>query len=294
VGGEVKVNGRCVSRSSTRVAAGDTISVSVPPDVQPLRRATLAERADLDLDVLFEDDYLLAINKPAGLVVHPTHAHASGTLLNALMWHARTWPADHRPSIVGRLDKLTSGVVMVAKTKVMHAALQRAMSGDDCAKEYLGVVYGRVNPPSGRIVLRLARDREDRRKVAASANVGAASITYYERVARVAAPPVGLALLRCRLGTGRTHQIRAHLAAQGFPLVGDPVYTEPRWAAIADAELSAVVRAFPRQALHAWRLSLVHPIGRHTLTIEAPLPSDISMLLDVSGLRSAWPGSHAL
>jgi 23S rRNA pseudouridine1911/1915/1917 synthase len=262
--------------------------VSVPPDVQPLRRATLAERGDLDLDVLFEDDYLLAINKPAGLVVHPTHAHASGTLLNALMWHARTWPADHRPSIVGRLDKLTSGVVMVAKTAMMHAALQRAMSGDDCAKEYLGVVYGRVNPPSGRIVLRLARDQEDRRKVAASANVGAASITYYERVARVDAPPVGLALLRCRLGTGRTHQIRAHLAAQGFPLVGDPVYTGPRRVAIADAELSAVLRAFPRQALHAWRLSLVHPIARHTLTIEAPLPSDISMLLDVSGLQSAW------
>jgi 23S rRNA pseudouridine1911/1915/1917 synthase len=238
--------------------------------------------------VLFEDDYLLAVNKPAGLVVHPTHAHASGTLLNALMWHARAWPADRRPSIVGRLDKLTSGVVMVAKTAVMHAALQRGMSGDDCVKEYLGVVYGRVTPPSGRIVLRLARDREDRRKVAASASAGAPSVTYYERVARVAAPPVGLALLRCRLDTGRTHQIRAHLAAQGFPLVGDPVYTGPRWAAISDAELSAVLQAFPRQALHAWRLSLVHPIARHRLAIEASLPSDMSMLLNVSGLESAW------
>jgi 23S rRNA pseudouridine1911/1915/1917 synthase len=241
-----------------------------------------------DLDVLFEDEYLLAIDKPAGLVVHPTHAHASGTLLNFLLWHARTWPAGQRPSIVGRLDRLTSGVVMVAKTAVMHAALQRATSGDACAKEYLGVVYGRVTPASGRIALRLARDRDDRRKVAASANVGAASITYYERVARVAAPRAGLALLRCRLETGRTHQIRAHLAATGFPLVGDSVYTGPRWADIVDPELSAALRAFPRQALHAWRVSLAHPITRHRLAIEAPLPSDMSLLLGVSGLQAAW------
>jgi 23S rRNA pseudouridine1911/1915/1917 synthase len=285
------VNGRIVSRCSSRVAAGDNISVSLPPDAEPRRTPILAARADLD--VLFEDEYLLAINKPAGQVVHPTHAHASGTLLNALLWRGRSWPSGHRPSIVGRLDKLTSGIVMVAKTAAMHAALQRAMSAPDCDKDYLGVVYGRVNPAAGRIVLRLARDGNDRRKVIASMNVGAPSITHYERLARVAAPAVGLALLRCRLTTGRTHQIRAHLAAHGLPLVGDPVYTPPRWRDIKDPELSKTLGAFSRQALHAWRLSLVHPITRAALALETPLPADICMLLNTSGLQAAWnPGRN--
>jgi 23S rRNA pseudouridine1911/1915/1917 synthase len=236
------------------------------------------------LSVLYEDEYLLAVDKPAGVVSHPTYKHDAGTVLNALVWRARTWPAPQRPSLVGRLDKLTSGVVLVAKTAAVHAALQRVMISASGEKDYLAVVYGRVNRIRGRIALRLGRNREDLRKVAASQTTGAESVTLFERFGRVAAPHVGLSLLRCRLVTGRKHQIRAHLAASGWPIVGDPAYGESRAAAIADPALAAVVQAFPRQALHAWRVAFVHPITSERLCIEAPLPRDLEGLLRASGL----------
>jgi 23S rRNA pseudouridine1911/1915/1917 synthase len=243
----------------------------------------------LGLNVLYEDDYLLAIDKPAGIVVHPGYGNTEGTVMNALLWHARGWQELQRPSVVGRLDKLTSGVVVVAKTADLHARLQRAMASPDCDKEYLAVVYGRVNVARGRIALRLARDPQDRRKVVASTTVGAESLTRFERVARVAAPAVGLTLLRCRLVTGRTHQIRVHLAASGWPLVGDPIYGDAaRASRIGDAGLAAVVQAFSRQALHAWRVAFAHPISHTRLCVEAPVPADLDALLDASGLASPF------
>ena len=141
------------------------------------------------------------------------------------------------------------------------------------------MVYGRVNVARGEIDLRLGRDRGDRRRVVGSATVGAPSLTRFERLARVAAPRAGLSLLRCRLATGRTHQIRVHLAARGWPLVGDPAYGEPRWSQIADPTLAATLRAFPRQALHAWRVGLIHPVTGARLEIEAPVPDDLKELL---------------
>ena len=278
--GQVTVNGARVRRVSTRAALGDVVAI-VLPLTEP-RRATEGE--EVALDVLFEDDYLLALNKPAGVVVHPTYKHLSGTVLNALLWRARAWPEAHRPSIVGRLDKLTSGIVVVAKTAAAHASLQRAMMSNDCAKDYLAVVYGRVNVARGLIDLRLERDRGDRRKVVASATLGAPSLTRFERIARVAAPNAGLSLLRCRLVTGRTHQIRVHLAARGWPIVGDPTYGEPRWKNVRNPSLATLLRAFPRQALHAWRLSLVHPLTGERLSIEAPVPDDIESLIEAGGL----------
>jgi 23S rRNA pseudouridine1911/1915/1917 synthase len=204
--------------------------------------------------------------------------------MNALLWHARAWPAPQRPSLVSRLDKLTSGIIVVAKTAPAHAALQRAMARADAEKDYLAIVYGRVNVARGEIDLRLATDRTDRRKVVASATLGAESLTRFERLARVAAPRAGLSLLRCRLVTGRTHQIRVHLAARGWPLAGDATYGEPRWSQIDDPLLAATLRAFPRQALHAWRVALTHPITRQRLTIEAPVPADLTALMQASGL----------
>jgi 23S rRNA pseudouridine1911/1915/1917 synthase len=280
--GVVTVNGRRVCRTASRIASGDLVAVAIPHAAEATRSPMQAARGHLDL--LFEDDYLLATNKPAGLVVHPTHAHPSGTLMNALLWHARRWPSTHRPSIVGRLDKLTSGIVVVAKTATMHAVLQRVMTASDSEKEYLAIVYGRVNVAAGRIGLRLSRDRIDRRKVVASEHRGVESLTRFERLGRMPAPRAGLALLRCRLVTGRTHQIRAHLAARGWPLVGDPVYGEPRWSQVVDPPLADALRAFPRQALHAWRLALVHPVTRARLELQAPLPLDMQGLLDISGL----------
>jgi 23S rRNA pseudouridine1911/1915/1917 synthase len=288
--GQVTVNGALVRRAAARAAVGDVVAVTLP-DAAP-RRVMAAE--DVRLDVLYEDEHLLALDKPAGVVVHPSYRNTEGTVMNALLWHARGWPAPQRPSLVGRLDKLTSGVVVVAKTAAIHAALQRAMASSRSAegsggagseKDYLAVVYGRVNVARGEIDLRLGRDRGDRRRVVGSATVGAPSLTRFERLARVAAPHVGLSLLRCRLATGRTHQIRVHLAARGWPLVGDPEYGEPRWSQIAEPTLAATLRAFPRQALHAWRVGLIHPLTGAALEIEAPVPDDLNALLTTSGLN---------
>ena len=282
-GGCVTINGATVRRTSARAALGDRVAIDVPPDADAPRAPIAAE--EVRLDILYEDDHLLAVDKPAGVVMHPTYKNPAGTLLNALLWHARRWPAGARPSLVGRLDKLTSGVVVVAKNAAMHAALQRAMASQDAEKDYLAVVYGRVNVARGRIDLRLAKDRRDQRRVVASKSVGAESLTRFERLARAAAPNAGLSLLRCRLVTGRTHQIRVHLAARGWPIVGDPVYGEPRWADVVDRTLAATLREFPRQALHAWRISLTHPVTRQRVTLEAAPPRDLEELLSAANLE---------
>jgi 23S rRNA pseudouridine1911/1915/1917 synthase len=280
--GLVTVNGAPVRRVSTRAALGDVVSVMLPDETP---RAVMAAE-DVRLDVLYEDDYLLAIDKPAGVVVHPTYKNTAGTTMNALLWHARMWPAPQRPSLVSRLDKLTSGVIIVARTAAAHAALQRALAHADSAKDYLAVVYGRVNVARGEIDLRLGTDQSDRRKVVASTTAGAESLTRFARLARVAAPRAGLSLLRCGLATGRTHQIRVHLAARGWPLVGDPMYGEPRWEQVTDPLLAATLRAFPRQALHAWRVAFTHPLTRERLTIEAPMPVDLEDLIKAAGLST--------
>jgi 23S rRNA pseudouridine1911/1915/1917 synthase len=276
--GQVTVNGTAVRRVAARAARGDVMAVALPCAAP--RIAMAAE--DVRFDVLYEDDHLLALDKPAGVVVHPTYKHPKGTVMNALLWHARAWPATQRPSLVGRLDKLTSGIIVVAKTAAVHAALQRTSISSE--KDYLAVVYGRMNVAGGQIDLRLGRDCSDRRRVVASATVGAPSLTRFERLARVAAPRAGLSLLRCRLATGRTHQIRVHLAARGWPLVGDPAYGEPRWSQVIDPALAATLQAFPRQALHAWRVAITHPVTHDRLLLEAPVPHDLEGLLTASGL----------
>jgi 23S rRNA pseudouridine1911/1915/1917 synthase len=280
--GAVLVNGQPVRRPATRAAHGDMIVVSLPA---PRPRMTMQPEA-APLEVIFEDEHLLAVNKPPGLVVHPTFRHPSGTLMNALLWRARTWPSAQRPSLVGRLDRLTSGIVLVAKTRAMHAAVQRTLARTVSEKSYLAVVYGRVPRPRGTIDVGLRRDADDRRRVVVSARDGAPSLTEFERLARVAAPRAGLSLLRCRLVTGRMHQIRVHLAARGWPIVGDPQYGEPRWSHVADPALADVLREFPRQALHAWMLSFPHPAGGARVQMAAPLPSDLTALLRAASLYS--------
>ena len=283
--GLVTVNDTTVRRVSTRAALGDLVAIDLPDEAP---RAVMAAE-DVRLDVLYEDDDLLAVNKPAGLVVHPTFKHVASTLMNALLWHGRTWPAPRRPSLVSRLDKLTSGIIVVAKTASAHAGLQRAMARADSEKDYLAVVYGRVNVARGEIALRLGTDHSDRRKVVASETMGAESLTRFERLGRVAAPRAGVSLLRCRLVTGRTHQIRVHLAARGWPIVGDATYGEPRWSQVVDPILAATLHAFPRQALHAWRVAFTHPFTRERLALEAPIPQDIAALLDAAGLPTSTP-----
>jgi len=208
------------------------------------------------LEILFEDEWLLAVDKPAGLVVHPTYKNVAGTLLDEL--RAARPGADL--SVAGRLDKLTSGIVVVAKSPTVHAALQRAWPG--AVKEYLAVVEGLVEDDRGEINLPLGTDPADRRRRIVRAD-GAPSITRFECLARVA----GRSVLRCRVVTGRRHQIRVHFAAKGWPIVGDAVY-------------GTAVEGLSRHALHASRLALRHPLSRQPLTIEAKIPADLTRVID--------------
>jgi 23S rRNA pseudouridine1911/1915/1917 synthase len=226
------------------------------------------------LEVLYEDDVLLAVNKPAGLVVHPTYKNPAGTLLDMLRGGERGGDPSIRFFLAGRLDRLTSGVVVAVKSQDAYVAIQRAWS--EATKDYLAVVCGRVEPVCGDIDLRLGPDPYDRRRRVVSETSGAPSLTRFERLAFADLPPAGLSLLRCRLVTGRRHQIRVHLAARGWPIVGDSLYGRP------------APPLFPRQALHAWRVAFTHPITRARLTIEAPVPADLEALLAASGLSALF------
>ena len=283
--GRVSVNGAPVRRVSARAAHGDVLTIVLPASADRGASCGVMAAEQINLDILYEDDCVIALNKPARRVMHPTCRHPTGTVMNALLWYARAWPAPQRPSLVQRLDKLTSGIAIVAKSRAVHAALQRTLTSGRGEKDYVAVVYGRVGMARGTIDFRLGRDRNDRRRMIASPSEGAPSQTAFERLDSVRAPRVGLSLLRCRLLTGRMHQIRVHLAARGWPLVGDPVYGQPRWLEIEDPDLAATLRGFPRQALHSWRIGLTHPVTRARLVVEAPPPRDFLDLLGACGFR---------
>ena len=215
------------------------------------------------LSIIYEDKWVIVLDKPPGIVVHPTYKNWSGTLLNAVLWHVRE-RADAQPGILTRLDKDTSGLVVMALTPDVHATMQRDGAAGRVRKEYLAVVRGTPEPSRGRIVLPLGRDLTDRRRVVVTPD-GAYGETRYEVIAQLEG---GLSLLRCKLVTGRTHQIRVHLASRGWPVFGDRLYGEP------DATIA-------RQALHAWRVSLPHPVTRQSLELDAPVPEDLSRLIGV-------------
>jgi len=208
------------------------------------------------LSIIYEDDWMLVANKPPGIVVHPTYKNTSGTLLNAVLWRVRDRPGA-QPGILTRLDKDTSGLVVIALTPDLHATMQKDASAGRMAKQYLAIVVGAPDPKQGEIILPLARDLNDRRRVVVTPE-GASCETRYD----VLSTCEGHSIVRCELVTGRTHQIRVHLAARGWPIVGDRVYGEP------DARIA-------RQALHAWRVSLLHPVTRQPLELEAPIPADM-------------------
>jgi len=260
--GAVTVDGRPASRPSIRVREGAAIAVAIPSSAT--RRAR-PEGEPGPLAVLYEDASLLALNKPPGVVVHPTYKQLSGTLLNAILWHVRE-RGDARPGILTRLDKDTSGIVIVALTPDAHATMQRDAAAGRISKHYLAVVAGTPRPARGRIALALGRDTVDRRRVVVTTG-GAASETQYEVLtSTVRGGRDVLSLVRCELVTGRTHQIRVHLASSGWPIVGDRVY-------------GTVDDAIPRQALHAWRVALPHPVTRQPIELETPMPEDMRKLI---------------
>ena len=228
--------------------------------------ADLAE--DIALAVVFEDEALIVIDKPAGLVVHPGNGNASGTLLNALLHHAPQLAGIPRAGIVHRLDKDTSGLLVVAKTLTAQTDLVRQMQARSVRRHYLALALGTVER-DGTVDAPLGRHAVQRTKMAIVRAGGKEARTHYavlERFARAT-------LLECRLETGRTHQIRVHLASIKHPLAGDPVYGKSK---SGDARLDA----FPRQALHAWKLALRHPATAGEMAWESPLPADFAQLLE--------------
>ena len=278
--GRVTINGHIVLRVAARAALGDQIAVQLPDDVRP--SPVLPEEGAIER--LYEDDELLVVNKPAGVVSHPTFRHLTGSLVNTLLWHARAWPPDQRPSLVGRLDKLTSGAVVVAKTTRTHARLQRILASSRSVKSYLAVVYGPMTREHGEVTLRLRRQADDRRRVVATSDDGLASLTRFERLAQADAAGCPVALVRCQLATGRMHQIRVHMKASGWPLIGDPKYGEPRWQRAQPGPVRDALETFDRQALHAWKVSFAHPSTGDRIEVTAPVPADLCQLLEACGL----------
>ncbi len=259
-GGFVRRNGNA-ARPRDAVATGDVVVVDEPA-VEKLE--TKAEA--IPLDVLFEDEDLVVINKPAGLVVHPGAGNREGTLVNALLSHCTNLSGIggiERPGIVHRLDKETSGCIVVAKNDAAHHELTRQFAGRTVLKIYAALVFGRVAKGSGIIEAPIARHRVHRQRMAVTASGGRAAKTEY-RVVRSGARG---SLVECTLHTGRTHQIRVHMHHIGHPVLGDKVYGKR-----AAADL-------PRQMLHAWKLGFHHPRTGEWQQFEAPLPNDFAVAL---------------
>jgi 23S rRNA pseudouridine1911/1915/1917 synthase len=286
--GAVRLSGASAKRSHV-VRTGDEVEVEVP---EP--RTSIVQAEEIPLSVLYEDEHLLAIDKPAGLVVHPAPGHASGTLVNALLHHVRDLHGiggELRPGIVHRLDRNTSGVLLVAKTDLAHASLSHQMKRRSMRKEYLALVAGVPRVRKGEVTFAIGRDPRDRKRMKAfrateEPPAGARQArTLYEIEREWFA--LGLTLLRCRLVTGRTHQIRVHLAASGLPVVGDPVYGRPRYDRVREPALKKRLAEFPRQALHAERVAFRHPASNQPIEIAAPLPEDLRNLLDAIDAASA-------
>ena len=252
-------------------AVAGTYEVSIP---EP--RPAHNEAQDIALDIVFEDDHLLVVDKPAGMVVHPAAGNADGTLVNALLHHCAGRLSGiggvARPGIVHRIDKDTSGLLVVAKTDVAHEGLAAQFARHSIDRRYLAIAAARPNPASGTVDAPLARSAANRKKIAVvEANRGKRAVTHY----RIVRPLRDAALVECRLETGRTHQVRVHMASIGHPLLGDPVYGRTR---PAHREILKELN-FHRQALHAAALGFTHPVSKQNLSFESALPSDIQELL---------------
>ncbi|WP_370032728.1 RluA family pseudouridine synthase [Qipengyuania mesophila] len=272
--GMVEIAGATARSGSAKVDAGTAFSIALPPP-EPLT----AEPQDIPLEVVFEDQHLIVVNKPAGMVVHPAAGNRDGTLVNALLFHCKGQLSGingvARPGIVHRIDKDTSGLLVVAKSDAAHEGLARQFADHSIVRRYLAVCAGHPNPPSGTISGRIGRSDKDRKKMTVlpdDASRGKHAVTHFETLQRLDQA----ALIECRLETGRTHQVRIHCASIGHALLGDPVYgrTPKALKPLLD-ELG-----FRRQALHAARLGFRHPISAETLDFCAELPPDMRELID--------------
>ena len=257
----VTLNGKNV-KASQAVAEGDEIRMCVPP-AQELN----IEAQDIPLDILYEDQDVVVINKARGMVVHPASGNYTGTLVNALLYHCKNLSGINgviRPGIVHRLDKDTTGVIVVAKNDAAHISLSEQIQTKSARRTYLVVVRGNVKQDSGRVETLIGRDSKDRKKMAVVSKNGRDAITEYEVMERFGR----FTLLRCRLLTGRTHQIRVHLEYLGYPVVGDPKYSPQK-----------TPFSINGQALHSHELTFKHPRTGEEMSFTAPLPEDMKKII---------------
>ncbi len=273
--GQLRRDGVVVVDASEPVRAGAAYILSVPP-VQPAQPVP----QQIPLTILYEDADLIVIDKPAGLVVHPAPGNEDGTLVNALLAHCAGTLAsiggERRPGIVHRLDKDTSGVMVVAKNEQAMLGLSAAFAARDLDRAYVALCWGVPSPAEGAIEAAIGRDPRDRKRMAIRARGGGKPARTLYRTIRTWSAAVSK--LECRLETGRTHQIRVHLASKGHPLVGDPVYLRriPPGARVFSGELGRQLLDFPRQALHAGRLGFAHPRTGRSISFATPLPDDMA------------------
>ncbi len=274
--GKVSLDGKPVRQASAK-SAGGVFAIEVPAPVD-----ARAAPQEIALTVVYEDEHLLVVDKPAGMVVHPAAGNPDGTLVNALLHHCRGRLSGiggvARPGIVHRIDKDTSGLLVVAKSDVAHEGLARQFADHSIERAYLAVCNGRPNPPSGTIATRIGRSDANRKKMAVlpkDSSRGKHAVTHYKTLQELD----GCSLVECRLETGRTHQVRVHLSSIGHALLGDSLYGRP------NSRVREVLQrlGFRRQALHAQVLGFVHPVTRDKLRFESVVPSDIKELIDETG-----------
>lgn len=291
--GSLKVDGHVIVDPRSKIIPFGEYEIQMPDPV-----AATPEPEDIRLDILFEDDDLIVINKPAGMAVHPAPGTWSGTLVNALLHHCKgTLPGIggvERPGIVHRLDKLTTGVMVAAKTEAAHAGLSALFADHNIERKYLAITRGAPRPLVGTVEARIARSTTDRKKMAVprdpNSEAGRHAITHYKSIATYGLLDKGAglpaaALIECMLETGRTHQIRVHMSHIGAPLIGDPLYARHRGIksyGSGGAFITATTRArkMTRQALHAGVLGFDHPVTGETLRFEAELPEDMARLVE--------------
>ncbi len=279
-----------VTDASGKVKGGELYRIAVPPPA-PAK----PEPENIPLDVVFEDDHLIVVNKPVGMVVHPAPGAYTGTLVNALLWHCGDSLSgiggEKRPGIVHRIDKDTSGLLVVAKSDSAHQGLAAQFAAHDLERSYVALVWGRPDrsdarmaglpavsfePGWVRVETTIGRSRSDRKKMAVNVNDGRHAVTRFRRIAYLGP----CSLVECRLETGRTHQIRVHLTHLGFPLVGDQTYGRQRTPPMhLDDTIRQALSGFHRQALHAQTLGFIHPVTGDGLRFESDLPGDISSLV---------------
>lgn len=263
-------DGSLMRDPAKKAVAGDLFKVVVP-DPRPAHN----EAQDIPLAVAFEDEHLIVIDKPAGLVVHPAAGNLDGTLVNALLHHCGGSLSGvggvARPGIVHRIDKDTSGLMVAAKTDRAHEGLAKQFAAHSIDRRYKAIASGRPAPPSGTVDAPLARSQQNRKKVAIVAG-GKRAVTHYRTLERLK----DAALVECRLETGRTHQVRVHMASIGHPLLGDPVYGRTKQ---VHRQILETLN-FRRQALHAAHLGFIHPVTSIALAFESEIPADMQELFD--------------